>query len=545
MPNSTRFAFAPPALGWLLLALAIAFTLIVRFKDPGYYPSLRVQTGAGVDIVFLNQSRTSRTACESVLDRIEHSTRRHCPTCLTLARHCDAELPETSALYFSDRPAPLPSAHMPSGVMVFDSPDLASAQQVCQATAALVNQGSAQARAECFAAQSARPFFKLKSGPVQWRQIGFALLGFVVAWVISRYLAWLILRFDHLHRRFSHDENGSGPQKFHALPTPRIGGLPVIIGLVCSTTVLLTLPNHFSDQDFLLLLFAALPAFLGGLAEDLTKKVGVPQRLVLTILSGLVGCWMLGATLTRLDLPLIDELLKWAPFAIAFTAFAVGGVANSVNIIDGYNGLAAGFGLIASAALAIVAARYGDALLVFANLAMAGALTGFLTWNWPRGRIFLGDGGAYLLGFWLAEMNVMLITRNPDVSPWLPMAVMIYPVFETLFTIYRRTFKHKTSPGQPDSMHLHQMIYKRLVRIHIGTANPTLKTRRNSRVAPYLWVLSAACSAVAIFFASETAALQFLCLGFCTFYIALYRRLTGWRVPRLLRLRSDPGTGRM
>jgi UDP-N-acetylmuramyl pentapeptide phosphotransferase/UDP-N-acetylglucosamine-1-phosphate transferase len=60
-----------------------------------------------------------------------------------------------------------------------------------------------------------------------------------------------------------------------------------------------------------------------------------------------------------------------------------------------------------------------------------------LIWNYPRGKIFLGDGGAYLLGFWLAELSVLLVVRHPEVSPWFPMLLLVYPIFETLFSMYR------------------------------------------------------------------------------------------------------------
>src|SRR5258708_21336903 len=100
--------------------------------------------------------------------------------------------------------------------------------------------------------------------------------------------------------------------------------------------------------------------------------------------------------------------------------FAVGGVANSINIIDGYNGLAAGHAVIVLAAMAWVSALVGDDFLFISTLAMIGALLGFLAWNYPEGKIFLGDGGAYLLGFWLAENSVLLAVLPPDGSPCLP-----------------------------------------------------------------------------------------------------------------------------
>ena len=102
---------------------------------------------------------------------------------------------------------------------------------------------------------------------------------------------------------------------------------------------------------------------------------------------------------------------------------------------------------------------------------MLGALLGFLVFNYPSGRIFMGDGGAYLLGFWLGELSVLLVVRNPDVSPWFPIVLLAYPVVETLFSIYRRKFLQGRSAGRPDAMHLHQLIYRRLARVAVAPGN--------------------------------------------------------------------------
>jgi UDP-N-acetylmuramyl pentapeptide phosphotransferase/UDP-N-acetylglucosamine-1-phosphate transferase len=170
---------------------------------------------------------------------------------------------------------------------------------------------------------------------------------------------------------------------------------------------------------------SAVPAFAGGFGEDVTKKIGVMARLMLTFASAVFASLLVGATLDRLDMPGLDTLLLWPVFAIAFTAFAVGGIANSINIIDGYNGLAGGYAVIVLAALAWVAGQVGDPVVLTASLAMLGALLGFLVWNYPAGKIFMGDGGAYLLGFWLGELSVLLVVRNPDVSPWFPSCWLI------------------------------------------------------------------------------------------------------------------------
>jgi UDP-N-acetylmuramyl pentapeptide phosphotransferase/UDP-N-acetylglucosamine-1-phosphate transferase len=247
---------------------------------------------------------------------------------------------------------------------------------------------------------------------------------------------------------------------------------------------------------------------------------------MLTMAAAAIGVVLLGAVIPRLDVPGFDTLLRWLPFAIAFTAFAVGGVANSMNIIDGYNGLAAGSAVIVLAAMAGLSAMLGDAFLMTSAFAMIGALLGFLAWNYPKGKIFLGDGGAYLLGFWLGELSVLIVVRHPEVSPWFPMLLLVYPIFETLYSMYRRKIVEGHSPGQPDRMHLHQVIYLRLRRNTSGkNSTPAAAIRLNNGVAPFGWLFTLICAIPAMLFWRETPWLVASSILFCVAYLLIYHRL--------------------
>jgi hypothetical protein len=112
---------------------------------------------------------------------------------------------------------------------------------------------------------------------------------------------------------------------------------------------------------------------------------------------------------------------------------------------------------------------------------------GFFVWNFPAGLIFLGDGGAYFLGFW-SPNSILLLVRNPEVSPLFPLLVCIYPVFETLFSIYRRRSCAPCRRSMPDGIHLHSLIYRRVMRWAVGDRSAKALTRRNSMTSPVLWV---------------------------------------------------------
>ncbi|MEQ1838146.1 MAG: glycosyl transferase, partial [Candidatus Nitrotoga sp.] len=129
----------------------------------------------------------------------------------------------------------------------------------------------------------------------------------------------------------------------------------------------------------------------------------------------------------------------------------------------------------------------------------------------------------------LAELSVLLIYRNPSVSPWFPLLLLAYPVFETLFSIYRRKWVRKATPGQPDALHLHQLIFKRIIRGHINGGRSSLITRNNSRVAPYIWFVATLNAIFAVTFWQATAILVAASFAGCALYLLAYKRLTSFR----------------
>jgi len=364
------------------------------------------------------------------------------------------------------------------------------------------------------------------AGRIGIAELATGLLLLLASGMAAAFAGYLIVRYETLHARWSIDPVAAAPQKSHATPTPRIGSLCLTAGLLVSEAVLLATGERETRDLLGLLLLAGIPAFLGGFAEDLTKNVRAAVRLLLNMLAAALGAILLGAVIPRLDVPGLDSLLLWSPFAIAFTAFAAGGVANSINIIDGYNGLAGGHAAIVLAAIAWVSALAGDPFLFVSALAMIGALLGFLVWNYPGGKVFLGDGGAYLLGFWLAELSVLLVARHPEISPWFPLLLLAYPIWETLYTIFRRKLIQGVSPGRPDRLHLHQLIYRRLMGAPIEDGpDPATAVRGGNAVAPVCWAMTLACAVPAVGFWSDTRWLVTASFLFAGAYTLGYRRL--------------------
>jgi UDP-N-acetylmuramyl pentapeptide phosphotransferase/UDP-N-acetylglucosamine-1-phosphate transferase len=488
-----------------------------------YYPHVVVDAQQVVRLEFLQQGLPSDEDCQAAVATVARAIGASCSSCKIVLQQCSVgPLPEFEAL-LSERPIALPSSRLPRGVVTYLSEDGALALAACR-EAERVGASNPRSSTICYPPNAPRATAGSAAPRVDLQQALLGLLVMLFTGVVSAFIGYLIVRYEALHARWSHDPADAGPQKVHTTPTPRIGGLGVMASLFVAGAILLATGQATPSEQFGYLLLASLPAFLGGITEDVTKSVSVAARLMLTMAAAAIGVVLLGAVIPRLDVPGFDTLLRWSPFAIAFTAFAVGGVANSINIIDGYNGLAGGHAVIVLAAMAGLSAMLGDTFLMTSALAMIGALLGFLTWNYPRGKIFLGDGGAYLLGFWLGELSVLIVARHPVVSPWFPMLLLVFPIFETLFSMYRRKIILGLSPGQPDRHHMHQVIYASLPRTTTSTLDAEHLTRQNSRVAPYFWLMSLCCAAPALLLWKNTIGLVSASLLFCAGYVLLYYR---------------------
>ena len=347
----------------------------------------------------------------------------------------------------------------------------------------------------------------------------------------------LIFRFQHLHGRFTADYDLTGIQKFHQGPVPRIGGLAILIGLIAAVTIdFFKSPSNFVVASAFLL--SMLPAFGIGLIEDITKKIGVKTRLIFTLLSALLVCYFLNIRINRVDLPGIDSILASVRFtSIILTCFAITGIANAYNIIDGFNGLASMVSVIALLAIAYLGFAFGDQLIIHLSLIMIGAIAGFFIWNYPRGLIFLGDGGSYLIGLWTGVLSVFIVARHSEISPWFALLINAYPIFETLFTIYRRLIHQGKNPGQPDAIHFHTLLYRRILAPHHArNGDQSAPFVANAKTSPYLWVLSMVAVAPALIWWNSTPILIFFTILFSVLYIWLYAKIVKFKTPKYLRL---------
>jgi len=343
----------------------------------------------------------------------------------------------------------------------------------------------------------------------------------------------IIVRTQKLHGSISGDRDFDSPQKFHTQIVPRIGGLAIGLGIFTACA----LNFYFNPQvtDTMLMLVCAIPAFGIGLTEDLTKKISVRMRLFFTAFGALLSCLYLHANITFLGIPGFDITLSVPAISIGFTVFAITGLANAYNIIDGFNGLSSMVGIITLLALGYLGLKFSDPTVIFLSFTMVGAILGFFLLNYPRGLIFLGDGGAYLIGFWIATLSVILVNRHPQISPWFALMVNAYPIMETLFTIYRRKFHQGKSPGRPDGIHFHSLIFRRILNPgHIQNEFDWFNA--NAKTSPYLWILSSLATIPAILFWNSTPILIGFFLLFSASYVWVYKRIVSFKTPEWMHL---------
>ncbi len=273
--------------------------------------------------------------------------------------------------------------------------------------------------------------------------------------LVSFVVALLVIYFAHRYGFFIDSPNEDKPQRFHLDSTPRAGGIGIVIALLC------LLATPFGIKIFP----AAFLAFFSGILEDFHKTLSAKLRLVLQTVTVAFAIWYTHTVVTYLGLNI--TLPYWG--GVIFTIFAIVGMMNAINMIDGFNGLASGTVLLILFSLAIVSYQHHDSNLLSVIVITIGAIFGFFILVFPKGKIFLGDGGAYLLGFLVAIIGITLANKYETVSPWYILTLFIYPVWEVIFSIIRKK-SIGLSPLTPDRYHLHMLVFRQVTHSNPLTA---------------------------------------------------------------------------
>lgn len=280
-----------------------------------------------------------------------------------------------------------------------------------------------------------------------WHVLGLLVL----ALLISGGGAWWIIR---RRSRLGMDAP-DGRRKLHDRPVSRLGGVPIFIALMLGIAFAGWLGGAAFVGWMPLLVCNAL-MFSVGLADDL-KPLGARVKLVGQVGTALI-LYAFGLSIDVLSNPFGQGGLELGWWSLPLTLLWLVAIPNIINLIDGMDGLAGGFGLFLSLTLAFVGYVSGFQDVMVVSVIMAGALSGFLFFNFPPARIFLGDGGAYLIGFFVASVSLKCSNKGSIIAALLVIVIALgVPILDTSFAILRR-FVRGVPIFRADAEHIHHRL---------------------------------------------------------------------------------------
>lgn len=272
------------------------------------------------------------------------------------------------------------------------------------------------------------------------------LTSFMICLVLygsSKFLIGLVRRHDL-----------SAVQSMHTKPTLRLAGVAIFMSIFLTNMI-------FADGLDLLsvLLWSAIPLLALGLLEDLGVHQSPLKRLTSSIIAGSIFIAVTGTYLQDPGTFLLNAIFEYWLIAVFFTLFITSGIVNAFNLIDGLNGLSGSVSLVAATGIAAISYNAGLSHIAFPAGVICGAVIGFLMLNFPFGKIFLGDAGAYGIGFILSWMSLDVLMEAPEVSPWAMLMMFFFPFADTTLTMSRRIMSG-LPVGQPDRLHFHQVVMR-------------------------------------------------------------------------------------
>ncbi len=245
-------------------------------------------------------------------------------------------------------------------------------------------------------------------------------------------------------------------RRMHTKPVPRLGGLAIFIGFMVST--LLFVPV-MTDTELRSILLGSVVIVVLGVIDD-SMALPALLKFVVQIAAALIPV-LNGVTIRAFSNPnVFSENLYWVlgPLSIPLTVLWIVAITNSVNLIDGLDGLANGVSTISATTMLVIALLVGEPEVSIVLAALVGASAGFLPYNMNPAKMFMGDTGATFLGFILATMSIQgLFKYYAVISFVVPFLILGLPIFDTAFAFFRR-LAHGQSPMQADRGHIHHRL---------------------------------------------------------------------------------------
>ena len=276
-----------------------------------------------------------------------------------------------------------------------------------------------------------------------------AFIIFLVTFLIVAALTPVIRKYA-LRWKLGDKPNG---RKLHTETIPHLGGIGIAVGVAVGLVVALLMTGDAALQSLLLKLAVPVAAIVGlGIIDDI-KSLRAAQKLVVQSISALAIA-MLGIVLL-LGLPGFDQNIA---FVVVLTTIYLVGLSSAVNLIDGHDGVAGGVCLISAAAFGVISILLGAQPLFFLCLTLMGACAGFLVYNFPPGRIFMGDTGSMFLGLVLGAIACMVTMLEPSINMFFAVnLVLAIPIVDAFLAITRRLILRRPV-FEADHMHIHHVL---------------------------------------------------------------------------------------
>lgn len=274
--------------------------------------------------------------------------------------------------------------------------------------------------------------------------------------ILTTFLTSLIL--THLMIKISKNMNIMdipNERSVHKKPTPLLGGIAIFLSFLFGFIL-------FGNQNPLMIsiLIASFLILLLGIFDDI-KPIKARYKFVIHILVALIVVFYGGLKLTHVDIFGLSLNFKWmSPY---ITILIIAGIINAVNLIDGLDGLCAGISSIYFLTIGVIALILNkfNGLDIILSFIMLGATLGFLVFNYPPAKIFMGDTGSTFLGLMISVIMLLGFKTVTLTSLLIPLVLLILPITDTLFAIIRRALNKKPI-GQADKEHIHHQLLKHL-----------------------------------------------------------------------------------
>ncbi|MGA7614136.1 MAG: hypothetical protein WBX15_03045 [Thermoanaerobaculia bacterium] len=334
------------------------------------------------------------------------------------------------------------------------------------------------------------------------------LLILVIPGLLAATLSWVLTPVTVLLARRVGAMDEPGERKVHTRPIPRLGGLAVLFASFLLLAALSFLPfappNHFEPGVLFGFILGMAPIAVVSFFDDV-RGVRVATRFGMQAL-GATAAVFLGFQLGA-DIHVFGSTLHLGWVAIPLSILWIVGVTNAFNLIDGLDGLSAGLALISAVSLAAVSVIVGRYATAMAAVVLAGALVGFLPFNLYPARVFLGDTGATVIGFYLACLALRGgSTLTNGMAILIPVVVLGIPIADTLIAMARRAMRRFETDGgtgmfDADRRHFHHRL------LELG-----LNQQRAVLTLYAVGVLLAACGFASVFMSNRGAALLLVTL---------------------------------